>query len=100
MLTRLQRVPQLGVHTNNRRGTKEAQTAARLTVSLPVDIAEYLRSRAEELREPVSGFVAETIRWRQEMELETAMVQGLLEDAERDRELAAEWQDTLPELPD
>jgi hypothetical protein len=96
VLAHLQRVPQIGVS----RIGKEDKVAARFTVSLPVEIAEYLRSRAEELSEPVSGFVAETIRWRQEMELENAMVQGLLEDAERDQELAADWSATLPDLPE
>lgn len=100
MLARLQRVPQLGTYSKAQRGLREEKTAARLTVSLPVDIADYLRARAEELSEPVSGFVAETIRWRQAMELETAMVEGLLEDAERDQELVAEWSVTLPDLPD
>jgi hypothetical protein len=91
-----QRVPQLGTD----HGTKEGKTAARVTVSLPTDIADYLRARAEELQEPVSWFVAETIRWRQASELREAMVQGLLEDAERDAAFVAEWAETLPELPD
>jgi len=78
---------------------KEGKSAARVTVSLPVDIADYLRSRARELSEPVSGFVVETIRWRQSVELENAMIQGLLQDADRDLQLVREWDATLPELP-
>lgn len=97
MLARSQRVSQLGVA---RREGKEDKVATRLTVSLPVEIADYLRSRAEELDEPVSGFVAETMRWRRGMELEQAMVEGLLEDAQRDRTLAADWSATLPDVPD
>jgi len=71
-----------------------------VTISLPTDVADYLRSRAEELKEPVSGFVADTIRWRQTLEIERAMVEGLLEDADQDLELVSEWAATLPELPD
>lgn len=97
MLARSPLVPQFGTYGM---GSKDGKTAARLTVSLPVEIADYLRSRAEELREPVSGFVANTIRWRQTIELENAMIEGLLEDADRDRELATEWAVTLPDLPD
>jgi len=78
---------------------KEGKSAARVTVSLPIDVADYLRSRAGELSEPVSGFVAETIRWRQSIELQNAMIEGLLEDAERDLELVREWDVTLPDLP-
>jgi hypothetical protein len=69
-------------------------------VSLPVDIADYLRARSEELQEPVSGLVADAIRYRQAAELETAMVEGLLEDAERDSALVDEWSGTLPVLLD
>jgi hypothetical protein len=97
VLARSPLVPQIGTYSV---GSKDGKTAARLTVSLPVEIADYLRTRAEELREPVSGFVANTIRWRQTMELENAMIEGLLEDADRDRELATEWAATLPKLPD
>lgn len=97
MLARSPGVPQFGTFGI---GNKEGKTAARLTVSLPVEVADYLRSRAEELQEPVSGFVANTIRWRQTIELENAMIEGLLEDADRDRELANEWAVTLPDLPD
>ena len=97
MLARSQRVSQLGAA---RRVDKEDKVATRLTVSLPVEIADYLRSRAEELDEPVSGFVAETMRWRRGIELEQAMIEGLLEDAERDRTIAADWSGTVPDVPD
>ena len=97
MLAGLQRVPQPG--TKNA-AIKEAKVAARVTVSLPPEVASYLRLRAAELREPVSGFIAETIRWRQRAELEAAMVDGLLEDADRDRDLVAEWSSTLPPAPE
>ena len=98
MLLSSQRVvPRFG--TSNR-PTKDSKTAARLTVSLPADIADYLRARSEELQEPVSGLVADAIRCRQAAELETAMVEGLLEDAARDHTLVNEWSVTLPELPD
>jgi hypothetical protein len=90
-------VPHFG--TSNR-PTKEARTAARFTISLPVDIADYLRARSEELQEPVSGLIADAIRCRQAAELERAMIEGLMEDAERDRALASEWSVTLPDLPD
>ncbi|HEY8869322.1 MAG TPA: hypothetical protein VIM30_08010 [Candidatus Limnocylindrales bacterium] len=91
------RVPRSGTYD---RSTKEGKAAARVTISLPTDVADYLRSRAEELKEPVSGFVADTIRWRQTLEIERAMVEGLLEDADQDLELVSEWAATLPELPD
>lgn len=96
MVAGLQRVHQPG---SGDPGIKETKTAARLTVSLPAEVASYLRSRAEELQEPVSSFVAETIRWRQRVELEAAMVNGLLEDADRDRALVSDWAATLPPLP-
>lgn len=78
--------------------TKDSRTAARLTVSLPLDIAAYLRARSEELQEPVSGLVADAVRCRQAAELEMAMVEGLLEDAARDSVLVDEWSGTLPVL--
>jgi hypothetical protein len=52
------------------------------------------------MSEPISGSVAGTIMWRQTLELEQAMITGLLEDAERHRQLAGEWAATLPDLPD
>jgi hypothetical protein len=65
-----------------------------------MEIAEYLRLRAEELNEPVSGVVAHAIRWVRAVELEAAMVEGLMEDAERDRELVDQWSATLPSAPE
>jgi hypothetical protein len=96
VLARSARVPRPGAL----RARKEEKAASRVTISLPPDIAEYLRMRAGELNAPVSGFVAETIQMRRDMELDTAIVEGLLEDAERDRELVEEWSGTLPPIPD
>jgi hypothetical protein len=52
------------------------------------------------MSEPASGSVADTIKSRQTLEQEEAMVAGLLEDPEQDRQLVSEWASTLPDLPD
>lgn len=79
---------------------KEERTAERVTVSLPAKVAAYLRGSAESRGEAVSAFIAETLRARQRMELEEAMIRGLLEDAEADRQLVRKWDETLPNTPD
>lgn len=78
---------------------KEDRTAERVTISMPAVLADYVRERAEQLKETVSGFVTDTLSDRMVRELEMEMMEGLLEDADRDRQLVREWDATLPETP-
>jgi hypothetical protein len=79
--------------------TKE-ERAERVTVSLPAKLADYLRGSAESRGEAVSAFMADALRERQRRELAEAMMSGLLEDAEVDRQTVREWDATLPDTSD
>jgi metal-responsive CopG/Arc/MetJ family transcriptional regulator len=80
--------------------TKEERTAERVTVSLPARVADYVRGSAESRGEAVSVFIADALRQRQRRELAEAMMSGLLEDMEIDRQLVREWDETLPDTPE
>lgn len=82
------------------RGGRESQSVSRVTISLPADIADYVRTTAEELSEPVSSVIASAIRWRREAELDALIVEALQENGERDRQLVAEWSVARPEILD
>jgi hypothetical protein len=57
-----------------------------------------MRARADELGKSVSMFVADSIMLRREIELEAEIVQGLMEDAERDRLVVEAWSGTSPDI--
>lgn len=78
----------------------EEGSAERVTISLPARVADYARGSAKSRGEAVSAFIADAIRERQRRELEQAMIIGLMEDAEIDRQLVQEWDETLPSTPD
>jgi predicted transcriptional regulator len=72
----------------------------RLSVSVPADLAGYVRDTAERLQEPQSTIVAEALRRMRVEELRREIMEGLVADAEWHQELAREGMAVSATLPE
>jgi metal-responsive CopG/Arc/MetJ family transcriptional regulator len=64
----------------------------RLSISIPAELAAFARDGAKAGGVSVSAFVAAAVRKMVHQELEQRIIDGLIEDAERDRAIAADWE--------
>jgi predicted transcriptional regulator len=72
----------------------------RLSVSVPADLAGYVRDTAERLNEAQSTIVAEALRRMRVQELRREIIEGLVQDAEWHQALAREGMAASAPLPD
>jgi predicted transcriptional regulator len=66
-------------------------TSDRMSITLPHDLANRIRSKAKAAKRPVSRIIAEELRKAEEEEIRQRMIEGYKAMAEENRKLAEEF---------